>query len=120
MVEGVIKSLTVRDLITPCIQGSYRNRPFIGGMFGGKLLSARLYGGKEECRMQNAEAERDWGQPKLGNLRPGLVEFTPPTKKARPSAPGSIPPRIMRNARNGEKAKPPVRSECQSTHLSRS
>jgi hypothetical protein len=55
MGEALIKSLTVRNLITPCIQGSYRNRPFISGKFAGKLLSARPYKVKEECRMQNAE-----------------------------------------------------------------
>jgi hypothetical protein len=34
--EGVIKSLTVRDLVTPCLQGSYRNGPF-----GIEILVAR-------------------------------------------------------------------------------
>jgi hypothetical protein len=55
MGEALIKSLTVRNLITPCIQGSYRNRPFTNWMVAGKLLSARPYKVKEECRMQNAE-----------------------------------------------------------------
>jgi len=51
MAEGVIKFLTVRDLITHCIQGSYRNRPFTNWMVAGKLLSARPF----NRGMRNAE-----------------------------------------------------------------
>src|SRR5713226_9107480 len=54
--EWVIKSLTVRDLITRCIGGGYGNAPFLDRDFGCKVLMARPYGMKEECRMQNAES----------------------------------------------------------------
>src|SRR5207245_4480808 len=77
------------------------------------VVGSRGHGNQRQMRSRDPTMET--GQPKLGNLRPGLVEFTPPTKKARPSAPGSLPPRIMRNARKGENAKPSVRGERQST-----
>jgi hypothetical protein len=53
----------------------------------------------------------------------GLVELVPPTKTAKPSAGDSLYPRIVRNARNDEKAQPPIRSERQeskSNHLNSS
>jgi hypothetical protein len=45
----------------------------------------------------------------------GLVELAPPTEKAKPGVLGSLYPRIVRNARKDEKAKPPVPSERQAT-----
>jgi hypothetical protein len=53
--EAVIKSLTVRDLISPCIGGSYRNAPDRDRDFDCKVLIARHYGGKAEGRRQKAE-----------------------------------------------------------------
>src|SRR5437879_11866733 len=65
--------------------------------------------------MRSRDSRTEIGQPKLRNTRMVLVELAPPGEKAKPGASDSLYPRIMRNARKGENAKPPVRSERQWT-----
>jgi hypothetical protein len=77
------------------------------------MVGSRWYGNQRRMRSRHPTTET--GQPKLRNSRMGLVELAPPTKKAKPGAGDSSYPRIVRNARNGENAKPPVRNERQQT-----
>ena len=77
------------------------------------MVGSRWYGNERQMRSRDPTTET--GQPKLRNSRMGLVELAPPAKKAKPGAGDSLYPQIMRNARNGENAKPPVRNERQQT-----